>query len=75
METRTLKIRDADPALFEWRDSRPNTGTLKRFRHGIENTDWDEELLKGMKWVDGFACVLAAAAFLYVVCVGILILH
>jgi hypothetical protein len=74
MRTRTLRARDAGLALFELSELRSKTGLLKRFRRLIENSDWDEEVLRHLKWVDGFTCALAAAAFLYVVCISIFII-
>jgi len=68
MNTRTLRARNTGLMFVEWRDSKAKTGPLKRFRHCIEETDWDEELLRNMGWVDGFTAALAAAGLLYVVC-------
>jgi hypothetical protein len=75
MGTRTLRVSDTGLALFELRESGSKTGLLKRFRHFIENSDWDEAILRRMKWVDACSCAFAAAAALYIVCVSIFIVY
>jgi hypothetical protein len=75
MGTKTLRVSDTGLGLFELREFRSKTGLLKRFRRFIENSDWDEEILRRMKWVDACSCAFAAAVALYIVCVSIFIIY
>jgi hypothetical protein len=75
MGTKTLRVSDTGLELFELRECRSKTGLLERFRRFIENSDWDGEILRRLKWVNTCSCAFAVAAALYIVYVSIFIIY
>lgn len=64
MGIKTLRLNDIDIASLELRRSSPKGGLLRKFRRLIEESDWDENLLKFSRWTDGFSVVAAIASAL-----------
>jgi hypothetical protein len=64
MGIKTLRLNDIDIATLELRRSGPRGGLLRKFRRLIEESDWDEDLLKFVKWADGLSLVVAIASAL-----------
>ena len=73
MGTRTLRINDIEMSTMAARKF-GSRSLLRRFRDYIENSNWDERLENHVIWVDGASLIVAGAAVLYVVSVGIRIL-
>jgi len=75
MAIKALRLDDIDVATFEWRKSRQRESLLRKFRRFIEESPWDEDLLKYARWTDGFSLAVAAVSALYVFSVGILLIR
>jgi hypothetical protein len=45
--------------------TKPNS--LRRFRHFIEHSDWDEVILAHDEWIDKMCIVILTAASLYLI--------
>jgi len=73
MGTRTLRINDIGMSTIAARKF-GSKSLLRRFRDYIENSDWDERLEDHVIWVAGASLIVASAAVLYVVYIGIRIL-
>jgi len=73
MRTRTLRINDIEMSTMTARKFGAHS-LLRRLRDCIENSNWDERLENHVIWVDGASLIVASAAVLYVVSVGIRIL-
>jgi len=73
MAIRILRIDEFDAATFEVRRPKQRSLVL-RFRYFIENSDWDDRILRHAKWVDGASLTIAAAAALYVLAVVVRII-
>lgn len=71
MGIKVLRLDDIDIATLEVRRFRPHRGLLQKFRRFIEDSPWDEDLLKYAKWADGFSLVVAIVSALYILSVGI----
>jgi len=52
-----------------------NTDVIGKFRHFVEDTDCDQEIMEGEKWVDLFCWSVLGLSSLYfgIVCVSMLI--
>ena len=52
----------------------PHPGYLERFRHFIENSDWDAKILGYEKWIDRVCLGIIGASFVYFIPVMVKIL-
>jgi hypothetical protein len=75
MGIKALRLYDIDVATLEWRRSRPQGSLLRKFRRFIEESTWDEDLLKCAKWADGVSLAVAVVSALYVFSVGIFLIR
>jgi hypothetical protein len=65
MGIKTLRANEIVIAKLELRGVRSKGNLLKKFRYFIENSNWDEDLLKYEKWIDVCAFIVIAAAVLF----------
>lgn len=73
MGVRTLRLDAIDIAGLELRRSRQKGSLLRKFRRLIEESNWDEDLLKYAKWADGLslAVAIASAFCLFSLCLSL----
>jgi len=74
MVIKTLRANEIVIARLELRGVRSKGKLLKKFRHFIENSTWDEDLLKYEKWIDVCSFIVIAAAVLFFVPVALSVL-
>lgn len=74
MGIKTLRANEIVIARLELRGFRSKGNLLKKFRHFIEYSNWDEDLLKHEKWIDVFSFIVIAAAVLFFVPVALSVL-
>jgi hypothetical protein len=74
MGIKTLRANEIIIAKLEFRRFRSKGNLLKKFRHFIENSTWDEDLLKYEKWINVFSFIVIAAAVLFFVPVALSVL-
>ena len=78
MSVRTFRLNEVVTPLDANDQSRiiPRKSNMTmRIKHLVEDTDWDQEILKGEKWVDLFCWSLLGSSTLYfgVVCLKMLV--
>lgn len=74
MGIKTLRANEIVIAKLEFRGFRSKGKLLKKFRYFIENSNWDEDLLKYEKWIDVCSFIVIAAAVLFFVPVALSVL-
>jgi hypothetical protein len=74
MGIKTLRANQVVIANLELRGFRSKGNLLKQFRYFIENSTWDEDLLKYEKWIDVCSYIVIAAAVLFFVPVALSVL-
>ena len=74
MGIKTLGANEIVIARLELRGVRSKGNLLKKFRYFIENSNWDEDLLKYEKWIDVCSVIVIAAAVLFFVPVALSVL-
>ena len=71
MGFKTLRVNEVDMATWGMRRFRTKPNVLKKFRHFIEKSKWDEELLKHEKWIDLWCVAAIAVSVLFFVPVAL----
>ncbi len=71
MRTRAIRIHDVDIETWEDGHSGDKTGLLHRFRHFIENSEWDEALLRNGRWLQGVSWIVVLVGVLFILSSGI----
>lgn len=75
MGIKTLRLNDMDIAILELRRPGSKGSLLRKFRRLVEESDWDEDLLKFVKWADGVSLVVAIVSTLSILTFCLSLVH